>query len=106
MRYRPQHRTFDSLRLRLMSAADWVVLGDGSEVEQRLERQAEGATRQRYSPGETSIRDGRISEFPRLVNTSEKTTPPKFSKRMFVLVMPSSGLCRVKLANGCGALVP
>jgi hypothetical protein len=43
MRHRPQHRTFDPLRLRLMSAAGWVVLGDGNEVEQRLERQSDGA---------------------------------------------------------------
>jgi hypothetical protein len=43
MRHRPQHRSFDPLRLRLMSAGGWVVLGDGSEVEQSLERQSDGA---------------------------------------------------------------
>ena len=44
MRHRPQHGAFDPLRLRLMSAAGWVVLGDGSQVEQRLERQSDGAS--------------------------------------------------------------
>jgi hypothetical protein len=36
-----------------MSAAGWVVLGDGSEVEQRLERQSDGAP----SPTEFSMRE-------------------------------------------------
>ena len=55
---------------------------------------------------EKSIRDERKSEFPRVVNMLEKIRRAEFSNREFAFVMPSSGLCRVKLANGCGARVP
>ena len=51
-----------------MSLAGWLVLGGGSGVTQQFERQAVGATRQLYAPGETSIRNGRIYEFPGLVS--------------------------------------
>jgi hypothetical protein len=80
-----------------MSAAGWVVLGDGSEVEQRLERQSDGALpgwsrgaiRQRYPPGEAPIREERISEFPRMVNKLENPSPIEFSMREFVFALQS-----------------
>ena len=53
-----------------------------------------------FFPGESSVEKDRISEILALVNRMEKTTPPYFSIREFVHVMPSSGLCRVITANG------
>ena len=64
----PLRRTLDAFCPRLMSLAGWLVLGGGSGVTQQFERQAVGATRQLYAPGGTSIRDGRIYEFPGLVS--------------------------------------
>jgi hypothetical protein len=67
-----------------MSLAGWVVLVGESVVAQQLERQAEGAIRLRYPPGEMSIRDERISEFPCVVNKLENPGPAEFSNREFV----------------------
>ena len=80
----PLRRTFDALRPRLMSLAGWVVLGGGSEVAQKFKRQAEGAIRQRFPPVKTPIRDGRIYEFPRMVNKLENPQSAEFSIQEFV----------------------
>jgi hypothetical protein len=62
-----------------------AVLKGEVQIRERTRRDEKSAT-----PGLCLI-SGRKSEFPRLVNASEKPAPPNFSKRMFVLVMPSTG---------------
>jgi len=77
-----------------MSLAGWVVLGDENAVERQMESRAEaalpgqcrGAFRQRHPPGETSIRDERISAFWRLVNKLRNPRLAGFSIREFVFV--------------------
>ena len=77
-----------------MSVAGWVVRGDENSKERQLQRQAEGATPQRNFPGETSVGDERISEFPRVVNKRENPRPTEFSNReLFLRVSWGANLC-------------
>jgi hypothetical protein len=72
-----------------MTRAQWSSSLNVKRKEPYLADAGEPIGRQHCPPGETSIRDERISEFPRLVNRLENSRLGEFSIREFVFACPS-----------------